>query len=73
MTRDGLMRLNKTSLIIMIEELKRENRLLKKDVLFTCNDCGREFDYEQVEQQDWQGNVLCPYCHCGDISKEFIE
>ena len=26
MTRDGLMRLNKTSLIIMIEELKREKK-----------------------------------------------
>ena len=46
---------------------------IKQDILFTCNECLREFDYEQVEQQDWEGNVLCPYCGCGDISKEFVE
>ena len=73
MTRESLMKLNKISLIKTIEQLEKENRLLKQDILFTCNECLREFDYEQVEQMDWEDNVLCPYCHCADISKEIIK
>lgn len=73
MTRQSLMKLNKISLVKTIEQLEKENRLLKQDIMFTCNECLRTFDYNQVEVIDYEGNVLCPYCNCGDISKEIIK
>ena len=73
MTRNSMMRLNKLSLVLMIEQLEKENRLLKQDIIFTCNECLKTFDYNQVNWIDDEGNVLCPYCNCGDISKEVVK
>ena len=72
MTRQTLMKLNKKALIEIIMKLKEENRLFKNHIIYTCMECGKQFEHEQVEIEDSEGNVLCPYCHCGDIVKEFI-
>ena len=72
MTEKGLMSLNKISLVRMIERLQKENRLLRKDIIYTCMECDKQFDLEQVNIIDDNGNVLCPYCNCSDIRKEII-
>lgn len=72
MTRESLMKLNKISLIKTIEQLEKENRLLKKDKIFICMECDREFTYEQSNCVYDDGTALCPYCNCAD-TREVID
>lgn len=67
---NDLMRLNKQALVKIIEKLKEENRLLRKEIIYTCMECGTEFNDEQVEIRDNFGNVICPICMSGNVSKE---
>ena len=68
LTKDNLMRLNKIALVMMILKLQEENRLLRQNIVYTCMECGKDFEYSQVINKDSNGNVLCPYCNSGDIS-----
>lgn len=68
MTRESLMKLNKNALVETILQLQLQNRLLKQNIVYTCMDCGKDFEYNQVKNEDSNGNVLCPYCDSGDIS-----
>jgi len=72
MTKDSLMRLNKNALVETILRLEKENRLLKQNIVYTCMECGKDFEYYEVKNQDSDNNVLCPYCNSGDIVKEII-
>ena len=37
--------------------------------IYTCMDCGNEFEDSQVYIKDADGNPSCPFCRSGDVSK----
>lgn len=37
--------------------------------IYTCIDCGNEFEDSQVYITDADGNPSCPFCRSGDVSK----
>ena len=37
--------------------------------IYTCMDCGNEFEDSQVYITDADGNPSCPFCRSGDVSK----
>lgn len=40
------------------------------DKVYECNNCGKEFEDNQLLKADANGNALCPYCGSGNIIKE---
>ena len=38
--------------------------------IYTCNDCGKEFECNQIFNKDKEGNPICPKCGSGNIIKE---
>lgn len=70
MKENQLKILNKATLIKIILDLQKENRLLKnQNKLYMCMECGKDFEQDQVKVEDSFGNVLCPYCGSGDINE----
>lgn len=41
----------------------------EEDNIYTCMDCGNEFEDSQVYITDADGNPSCPFCGSGDVSK----
>lgn len=39
-----------------------------KNTIYTCMECGKEFEWNQILIKDSDNNGFCPYCNSGDIS-----